>query len=70
MLKKTVAIFINSLNKGGAERQAILLHNYLSQHFNAYLIIYNNLNPENHQILSDKNVIFLKGNTIPKIFQF
>lgn len=68
--KYIVVLFVRSLSKGGAEKQAILLYNYLSEFYCTYLVVYDNSFKEAHETNITENIIFLNGNFINKLFQF
>ena len=63
-----IAIFIRSLSKGGAEKQAILLTEYLSQFYQTYLIVYCKTTFDNHAVSPNLNIIYLEGNLFNKVF--
>lgn len=64
-----ITLFTRSLSKGGAEKQAILLYEYLSQYFTTYLIVYDNSSQEVHTTKKHENLVFLYGNPLKKIIQ-
>ena len=62
----TIAILIPSLKKGGAEKQAVLLKNALSDHYHVYFILFNaELGHEQELIelghLDDDHLVKLQG---------
>ncbi|MCH6199264.1 glycosyltransferase [Aquiflexum sp. LQ15W] len=70
--KKEVVIISNTLLRGGAEKQCILLSNFLATEYNVKLIIY--YGEQIDQVFLDLidsrsiEIVFLKGNFIKKVF--
>lgn len=61
-----IALFIRSLSKGGAEKQSILLSEFLSEYYPVYLIVYTKKNISLEIEKPNYEVIFLEGNIIKK----
>ncbi len=64
---KRIILTIDSLNSGGAQRQLVLLANYLSNFYEVYIIYYsdknffkNKLNKKIHLILAQNKIDFIK----------
>ena len=69
----TIAILIPSLKKGGAEKQAVLLKNALSDHYHVYFILFNaELGHEQELIelghLDDDHLVKLQGSLVGKLW--
>ncbi|EMS33457.1 hypothetical protein C943_04335 [Mariniradius saccharolyticus AK6] len=68
--QKSIILISNTLLKGGAEKQCVLLANFLSQHFRVNLLIFNNqIDP---QLFSQLNrakieIKILEGNLVQKL---
>lgn len=69
---KNIAIFVNTLKSGGAEKQSIYLLNALKDNFNVYLIIFygSQIEEKLTRLITGKNytLIKLQGNTFIKLF--
>lgn len=70
--KVTVLIFTQSLEKGGAEKQAVLLSNLLSETYNVILIVFypsSLINKTEYTIESKVSLYFLHGNFFNKVIK-
>lgn len=68
---KSVALFIRSFNLGGAEKQSILLADYLRSEYIVYLIaFYSKGSLINYAINHNINIISFKGNFFVKLINF
>lgn len=68
-MTKKVALFIRSLSKGGAEKQSVLLSEYLAKHYSTFLIVYAKSNRSISLINPMFQIIYLEGNIFQKILQ-
>jgi len=66
-----IAIFVNTLMKGGSEKQSVLLYNILYKSYDTIFIVYHNKIDNQSIILFDdypySKIIFLQGNDFNKI---
>ena len=71
---KNICVFTNTLLKGGAEKQAILLAKALRSNHNVWLVVYyGELADQKYIDLIQENklsTVYLKGNHINRIFNF
>ena len=75
---KNICIFTNTLQSGGAEKQAVLLSKVLSREYNVWLVVYyaNLVEPFFLDVIESEkiNIIYLNGNNhlirIFKLFRF
>lgn len=65
---ENIIVFIRSLEKGGAEKQAVLLFEYLRKTHNVFLIVLSDKNKTDRVILESKNVIYLSGHLLNKLY--
>ena len=73
MQKNNICLFIQALPAGGAEKQAIMLANQLSEYHNVHLVIYKNEIDKRFEIIlsrSSINITILKGNPVIKLYNF
>ena len=74
MFEPSIVVFINSLLKGGAEKQAVLLANVLSENYKIYLVVFYGKDIDKKLfdlIKKDKvQLVLLSGNKIEKFFNF
>jgi len=66
-------LFIQALPAGGAEKQAIMLVNQLSEYHNVHLVIYKNEIDKRFELIlsrSSINITILKGNPVIKLYNF
>ncbi len=66
-------MIIQALPAGGAEKQAIMLVNQLSEYHNVYLVIYKNEIDKRFELIlsrSSINITILKGNPVIKLYNF
>lgn len=67
---KRIAIIVNSLQSGGAEKQSVILHNALNQQNECYYIVLhgNLIEDKMLRMLENKtNILFLNGNIFNKL---
>jgi glycosyltransferase involved in cell wall biosynthesis len=65
----TVALFIRTLKKGGAEKQSLILTEYLSQFYQTCLIVFKKDDFVNHIIPVNLDIHYLNGNLFKKCIQ-
>jgi glycosyltransferase involved in cell wall biosynthesis len=74
VFKKTIVVFISTLESGGAEKQAVLLTKALQNDFNTILVVWRgNLVESKFMLYIDENKIqtlFLKGSFLVRFFSF
>lgn len=72
--KKKVCIFINTLRRGGAEKQALLLAKMLKRDYSVTLLVYygNKLDPKSMDYIAtnELDMVSLRGSHIKKIVKF
>ena len=72
--KRNIAVFINSLLSGGAEKQAVLLTKALNEKYNVWLVVYygNKAERKYVDVLKKNNVkaIFLDGSHLKRCLSF